>query len=624
MKTMTLTAMVAASLCTGAVGWGAEPRSLPIDEQRIQAEMDGLQDASAPMTSEVAEKAARLVSEGVRLHNEGKLDKAIAKYREAIAVAPLFANAYYELAYSLTDLGQHAEALEAITRALALDPKEEQFYVLKGNALDNLGFTEQAKATYRRLLEVLPESYMGLINLGITHLRLGENAEAEAVLVRARDLAPDKPSAYFHLAAAARARGFNYDEEGLLKRFLEVGPQDPRAETVRGRLEEMKHVNVTVGPDAPFAHIELATAMKRALWRTEEHRQRHPKARGYQPTYEEESAILRLLLSMWRQQKEKDPSAQHGQYDLILAVDEAGFLDEYVYYTQQRVLGEEANKWLLEHADRMQAFVAWAREKGSMRDQADAQAAPQEESPRLRPARLLKVMTESEVHYAIGAEVENASARFLDQEAKRFRKRLDLTGENQIACAADGDYSRRAKAQELGLALVILRCHPDDNDARRRALGQLAGMGATAREIDLALEGGVFEEDGEVKICYSAGAPGMSYWLAKAAWPREGALSEAEGLGTAGSPSVEEEMYALAVAAEGYLNALEGEGDKSGKRRPAWDELVRVIEAGHLRGFVLYEILGRRYGMSLARLSEPDAAALDRYLRAFVQQQPGQ
>jgi tetratricopeptide (TPR) repeat protein len=166
-----MTGALAAVLALAAGASGEEARRPPIDEAKIQAEMDALQDAAAPLPQETAERANKLLREGVKLHDESKLEAALAKYREAIALAPLYAAAYYEMSFSLAELGRNAESLEAITRALALDPKEEQFYVLKGNILDNLGFPEQAKATYRALLEVMPNSYMGLINLGVCHLR---------------------------------------------------------------------------------------------------------------------------------------------------------------------------------------------------------------------------------------------------------------------------------------------------------------------------------------------------------------------------------------------------------------------------------------------------------------------
>ena len=48
-------------------------------------------------------------------------------------------------------------------------------------------------------------------------------------------------------------------------------------------------------------------------------------------------------------------------------------------------------------------------------------------------------------------------------------------------------------------------------------------------------------------------------------------------------------------------------------------EWINQIEkAGHLRGYMLYEVLHRRYGISLKSLAAGDAKAVDDYLMAHV------
>jgi Tfp pilus assembly protein PilF len=627
MKARAASMLTAIAICGTSLVRAEAPRALPIDEAKIQAEMDALQDKGGPLTVEQRKKAAQLIDEGVKLHEGGKPDAAAAKYREAIALDPLSDAAYYELAFSLSTAGQQEAALDAIARALALDPKQEQYYVLKGNILDNLGFTQEAKGVYRALLGVKPDSYMGLINLGVCEMRAGEKDEAEATFKRARDMAPQQPSAYFQLAMLARQRRYNYEERALLEQFLERGAEDRRAETARKRLDEMKRVGVTIDPDEPFTHIALAVAMERARWNTEEHHKRQPEARGYELTFDEEKAVLGLLLSLWREQKKKEPSSQHGFYDLVLAVDDAGFLDEYVYYTKQRLLGDAANAWLEGHKARVQAFLDWARQKGYMGEEPAAETGGKAEQPS-EPARLLKLLTESKVHYLIGAQVESAGARYLEQEGKRYRQGLNLAGPAEVRCAEDGNYASLFAAHQQDIAVVILRCHPQEGASRRRALAQLTSVGLKARDIDLGLDGGVLEKDGKVQVVppQAGVAGGFVYYLAKAAWPREATLRERVAGKGAGSPSVEEEMYALSASAEGYVNSLEhkDENGKTAAPNAAWDELVRVVRQGQLRGFVLYEILARRYGLSLARLSQSDAGDLERYLKAFVEKGVGQ
>src|SRR6185295_8085714 len=49
----------------------------------------------------------------IDLFGEGKLEEAVAKYKEAIALDPGFADAWHGLAMAYNELGQHQGAIEA-------------------------------------------------------------------------------------------------------------------------------------------------------------------------------------------------------------------------------------------------------------------------------------------------------------------------------------------------------------------------------------------------------------------------------------------------------------------------------------------------------------------------------
>jgi hypothetical protein len=56
-------------------------------------------------------------------------------------------------------------------------------------------------------------------------------------------------------------------------------------------------------------------------------------------------------------------AASVPRYDLLLKIDDAGIIDEYIYDTMRKALGEGPATWLLGHADRKQAFEDWARKE---------------------------------------------------------------------------------------------------------------------------------------------------------------------------------------------------------------------------------------------------------------------
>jgi Tfp pilus assembly protein PilF len=55
--------------------------------------------------------------------NAGDLDGAIAQFRNAIKLAPSYAQAHYELAVALSRKGEKSTAAEEYKKAADLDPK---------------------------------------------------------------------------------------------------------------------------------------------------------------------------------------------------------------------------------------------------------------------------------------------------------------------------------------------------------------------------------------------------------------------------------------------------------------------------------------------------------------------
>ena len=95
-----------------------------------------------------------LYDEATRLKNEGRLDDAIAKLKEAIAVDDTYALAHSALAVVLQRQGQHEEAIVHAGRVCELEPK------------DPFSFTALS-VTYQR-------AFAGTQNLG--YIRLAEEA----------------------------------------------------------------------------------------------------------------------------------------------------------------------------------------------------------------------------------------------------------------------------------------------------------------------------------------------------------------------------------------------------------------------------------------------------------------
>lgn len=628
--------VLAAAIVTGPLP--AQEQPLPVDEEAIVREMQELVDRTGDFPEADRGRLEKLFQKGIRLHDAHKYAEAVETYKQALEIYPLLDSVYYEIAFTYSHQGNQVEALDAVTRALALNPKVETYYVVKGSILDDLGLSEAALRTYRELLEVQPESYLGHLNLGITLERAGRYEESEQAYLQAMAVQPEHPSAYFHIARLCGTRGFDYDERDYLEKFVELSEEGPRKEQVQKRLEEMNETEIQIDTDHPHAEVEMARLLGRAVWRSERHRENFPEARGYEPTFEEERDVITLILEVWRAKKEQDPSVEEGYYDLLLGIDDAGFIEEYIWYHNQKVFGERAEEWIASHEDRMSAFLSWARAEGLLADDTTGGGEPDPEAAtpfayRHLPGELMKLVVDSPVAYNLHAgDEEEGGGRspdaLLEAERRRFGKRLNLRGEDRLACGRV-----LAEAQELQSAVgseayvPVMRCSRPGEDEHSTAVKQISRFGLRASEIDFRPVGGLQVTDEGVDLW--AGSAWMFYVMAKAAWRNEPDLRrEQSGPENGERPSIEEELYALAVLSGAYVNSFdrdkgstaEDEGAEADppQRVEALDRLVDAVRAGQLRGYALYEVIHKAYGLPLDALGEADAAAVGAYVQAQV------
>jgi len=87
-----------------------------------------------------------LYDQGVDLVADGKLEEAVAKYREAIAQDEAFADGWQALALAYNQLGRHDEAIAAAERLVALTPDDELAHTTLSRVLQAAGKVPEAEA----------------------------------------------------------------------------------------------------------------------------------------------------------------------------------------------------------------------------------------------------------------------------------------------------------------------------------------------------------------------------------------------------------------------------------------------------------------------------------------------
>ncbi len=91
-------------------------------------------------------RSEELYDQAVDCIAEGKLDEAIAKYREAVALDATFADAWEGLSMALADKELWDEAIEAAKQVVALTPDEQLGYTNVSRIFQRAGNVPEAEA----------------------------------------------------------------------------------------------------------------------------------------------------------------------------------------------------------------------------------------------------------------------------------------------------------------------------------------------------------------------------------------------------------------------------------------------------------------------------------------------
>ncbi len=166
---------------------------------------------------------------GTALAATGQLDEAIAEHRLALELAPNDADGHFNLGNALTIQGELTEAVSELEEALRIEPGFAEAHVNLGNALVTLGELEKAAGHYRQAAELEPGWGESFNNLGLLAAAEDNRVEAMALFRQAIEGDPDFADAHANLAAALQQAGEGTEALVHFRRVVELLPQSASA-----------------------------------------------------------------------------------------------------------------------------------------------------------------------------------------------------------------------------------------------------------------------------------------------------------------------------------------------------------------------------------------------------------
>jgi tetratricopeptide (TPR) repeat protein len=122
---------------------------------------------------------------GLELYYAGKLEEAIAEWREANRLDPVDGDVPYKIAIALLELGRNEDAVTVIRAALRLSPDSADLYALQGRQLyveaiksGDKSIFREALASVQTALQIRPDNAYALYMRGVLEWRLGQKRKA--------------------------------------------------------------------------------------------------------------------------------------------------------------------------------------------------------------------------------------------------------------------------------------------------------------------------------------------------------------------------------------------------------------------------------------------------------------
>ncbi|MHC4335194.1 MAG: tetratricopeptide repeat protein, partial [Planctomycetota bacterium] len=209
---------------------------------------------------------------GGSLKDHGKIDEAMASYREAIHLKPDYLEAYKNLGSLLAEQRKFAEAVKHYSTAMAIFPDEAALHEGLGLVLFEQGKINQAVEQYNRAIEIDAQRASAYDNLGRAFFSLNRPNEAQEHFNKSIELNPSQAVTHSNMGSLLASQGKIPEAIEHFEESLRLSPN--RAWTLSNlgsaysclaefsKAEEKFEAALRIAPDDAYTYFNLGVCLQ--------------------------------------------------------------------------------------------------------------------------------------------------------------------------------------------------------------------------------------------------------------------------------------------------------------------------------------------------------------------------
>jgi tetratricopeptide (TPR) repeat protein len=168
------------------------------------------------------ESACSLVDHGNLLLAEGKHEKALKIYQDALSINPEYARAHYNIGVVFERTGDKARAIDSFQRSLSIEPEDAYAHYNMGVIWQKQGEEEKATTCFQKTISIKSDYAEAYYNLAVIYKNQGKFEEALSCCQKALSIAPSYAKSHLLTASLQKYSG---TEDHILK-MESLFPQD--------------------------------------------------------------------------------------------------------------------------------------------------------------------------------------------------------------------------------------------------------------------------------------------------------------------------------------------------------------------------------------------------------------